>query len=243
MYTRKKWITRAGIVVEEYHSPRYQAPGEHRGPRRKPTPEQVRKNNQREKEKRVRLLLLENFSPMDYHTTLTYRKEERPESMEKCKEDLRKTLRKLRAWYRSKGEELKWIANIERGSRGAWHIHIIVNRIEGTDVQLSRVWPFGRPKNVLIEDAEGMNRLAAYITKRQEEDEKEGQRTSSFSRSRNLRMPQEQKKHYLHWKTWNRQKIRIPDGYYLSKESYREWDDCFGYPHREYTLFRIPPGG
>ncbi|MBR2999567.1 MAG: hypothetical protein IKF39_01100 [Oscillospiraceae bacterium] len=242
MYTRKKWITRAGVVVEEFHSARYQAPGDHRGPRKKPTPEQVKKNNQREKEKKIRLLLLENFSPMDYHTILTYRKDERPGRMEECKADLQKMLRKLRAWYRKNGKELLWMANIERGKRGAWHIHIIVNRIDGTDVQLSKLWEFGRPKNVLIEDTEGMGRLAAYIAKRPEDDEGE-ENARSFSRSRNLRIPEEHKKHYLHWKTWNRQKIRVPEGYYLGKESYKEWEDCFGYPHREYTLFRIPPGG
>ena len=240
MYTRKRYVTRQGIVVEEYHSANYPPPGGKRGQRKKATPEQVKKNNQREKERKIRVLLMENFSPSDYHTVLTYRKEERPLDLEECKNDLRKLIRKLRSWYRKKEKELLWVANIERGSRGAWHIHMIINRIDGLDVQLQKFWPFGRPRNVLIEDAEGLGKLAVYISKETEtEEDGELEVIHGFTRSRNLRMPAPEKKHYRHWKTWNRANPRIPKGYYIDKESYREWEDCFGYPHREYTLFRI----
>lgn len=241
MYTRKRYVTRQGILVEEYHSPRYMAPGEERRPRKKVTPEQVRKNNQREKEKRIRILLMENFSPMDYHTVLTYRKDERPSDYRECKGHLQNLLRKLRDRYRKTGAELKWVANIEVGSRGAWHIHLILNRIEGIDVMMAKLWPYGRPRHVLIEDAEGISRLASYISKKSETlDEEE---IKGFSRSRNLKMPKAQKKHFRRWKTWNREKVRIPKGYYLDKNSVEEWIDCMGYPHREYTLFRLESKG
>lgn len=239
MYTQKRYKTRWGICVEEYHSPRYMPPGEKRQPRKKPTPEQVRKNNQRQRVKKVRLLMLENFSPMDYHTILTYRKEERPEKIEEVKRHLARLIRRLRDWYKKQDRVLKWIATIERGKRGAWHVHIVISRIHGLDVKLAGMWEYGRPRNVLIEDAKGLDHLAAYITKGSGGEDGEQAEESSFSHSRNLKSPKVTKKVYRRWKTWNREKIRIPKGFYLDQDSVDEWIDCLGYMHREYTLYRL----
>lgn len=234
MYAQKKYKTRWGIYVEEYHSVRYQVSGK-RQPKRKPTPEQVRKNNHRQKVKKARLLLLQNFAPSDYHTTLTYRQEERPEKIDEVKKHLSGMIRRLRDWYKRKGAVLKWVATIEKGKRGAWHIHLVINRIDELDVKLAGLWTFGRPRNVLIEDAKGLDHLAGYITKSTGDTEGE----SSFTRSRNLTMPKPKKKIYRRWKTWNREKVRVPKDHYLDKESVTEWTDCFGYMHREYMLYRM----
>ena len=228
--------------MEEYHSARYMPPGEKRQPKKKPTPEQMKKSNQRQKQKKARLLLLENFSPMEYHTVLTYRQDERPEKLEEVKDHLAKLIRRLRDWYRRQGGMLKWVANIERGKRGAWHIHLVINRIAGLDVKLAALWEYGRPRNVLIEDAKGLDRLAVYITKESQpgKADPESGEIHAFSHSRNLRMPKPAKKVYRRWKSWNREKIRIPKGYYLDPESMEEWVDFAGYMHREYMLYRLP---
>lgn len=243
MYAKKEYRTQWGICVEEYHSGRYMLPGEKRQPKRKPTPEQMKKSNERQRQKKARLLLLENFSPLDYHTILTYRRDERPERVEDVKQHLARLIRRLRDWFRRQGQTLKWVANIERGKRGAWHIHLVINRIPELDVQLARLWPYGRPKNVLIEDAKGLDKLAMYITKGSTEERKgepEADEIHAFTHSRNLKIPKPTKKVYKRWKTWNREKIRIPKGYYLDPESVEEWADCLGYMHREYMLYRLP---
>lgn len=242
MYTQRKYRTQWGTCVEEYHSGRYMPPGEKRQPKKRPTPEQMKRSNERQKRKKARLLLLENFSPMDYHTVLTYRKEERPERLEDVKQHLARLIRRLRDWFRRQGQALKWVANIERGKRGAWHIHLVINRIPELDVKLAGLWEYGRPKNVLIEDAKGLDHLASYIVKGSHDDEKEeleAEEIHAFTHSRNLKIPKPEKKVYRRWKTWNREKVRIPKGYYLDPESLEEWVDCLGYMHREYTLYRL----
>ena len=236
MYTRKTYETKSGRLVEEYHSYEGRPPGWKRSPRRRATPEEMKANNLRNKKRQMKLLLMENFSPGDYHTILTYRRDERPEDLAECKRQFGKFIRRMRDWFRKKGEKLKWICNIECGSKGAWHIHLIINRIPGIDMQLSTLWQYGRPRNVLIQDRNGLPALAEYISKGSVDPG--GNVIRGMSRSRNLKMPRSRKKKIVRWETWKND-IRIPKGFALDKQSLQEWIGMEGYPHREYILIRL----
>ena len=102
MYTRKTYRFPGSIEVEEYHSGKYGAPGQARGKKRKPTPEEIKKRNQTNRENYVRRLMKANFRKNDYWITLTYQKGSRP-SVEKMRKDVDKLLRKVRSAYRKKG--------------------------------------------------------------------------------------------------------------------------------------------
>ena len=66
------------IEIEIYQDGRYGAPGKKREPKKKPTPEQIQKQNQKNKEIRIRRYLRANFKKNDYWITGTYKKENRP---------------------------------------------------------------------------------------------------------------------------------------------------------------------
>lgn len=228
-YKRKVWNTPNGRVVEEYHSGKRPPPGG-RAEKKKATPEQMARANQRAKERNTQILIMANFSVDDYFSTLTFRIELRPEDMKECKKQFAKMIRKVKREYESLGHELKWIRTIEKGPRGGWHIHLIVNRIEGTDIILRRAWGYGGVVNSLLYLEGGFKKLAEYMAKEPEKGE------SSFSSSRNLIRPKAKIKE-MSGKTFYRRRIRVPAGYYLDKESMYEGINAYtGYPYRYYTL-------
>ena len=138
-YLQKKDI----LYVEENHDGKYGAKGKERLPKRKLTPEDVQRVNAWNKSKRARLRLMEYFSPGDLWVTFTYKPENRPPDMDTAKKQFLKMMDKLRKIYRKKGRVLFWIRNIERGTKGAWHIHCIINDIGNTASLVERAWPYG----------------------------------------------------------------------------------------------------
>lgn len=180
-WTSKRYRFLNAIEVEEFHSAKYGAPGKERQKRKKLTPKQVEKQNQKNKEKLARRKLREHFNVNDYFTDLTYRKDARPPDMETAKDQFTKFLRGVQKEYRKRGEELKWMRNIEVGTKGAWHIHIIINRIPDTDIILAANWPHGKVYNELMYEKGEFRELAEYITKTPKTDPK--LRESSYSAS------------------------------------------------------------
>ena len=57
--------------------------------------------------------------------------------------DFQKAIGKVRAQYKKRGQELFWIRNIERGTKGGWHIHLVVNEIGDTASILQKAWKKG----------------------------------------------------------------------------------------------------
>lgn len=235
-YKKKIYRFKNAIEIEEYHTARYGAPGQKREKKKKPTKEQVEKRNQYNKEKLARRKLRANFKANDYFSTLTYKKENRPSSMDKAKDDIKKAIRKIRGEYKKRGHELKWMRNIEVGTKNGWHIHIVLNRIPDTDVILKRCWTHGKVISQLLYETGGFAKLAAYITKSPLTDKR--LRESSYSTSRNLPIPEPEEKLYLRWKTWK--DIKPVKGYYLDLDTlYEGINPNTGYQYRTYTLLKL----
>lgn len=235
-YKKKTYRFKNAIEVEEYHTGRYGAPGQTREKRKKPTPEQVEKINQRNKEKNCRRKLRAHFDINDYFSDLTYAKEARPPDMETAKRHFRDFLRIVRKEYRKRGAAVKWIRNIEVGKRDAWHIHIVINRIADTDIILRKAWRHGRVVNELLYEKGEFRDLAAYITKTPQTDER--LREASYSTSRNIPIPEPEEKVYNRWKTW-KDEPRIPKGFYVDRDSIHEGiNPITGFKYRTYTLLR-----
>lgn len=235
-YKKKTWEFRRAIEVMEYHTGRYGAPGQKRAKKKKPTKEDMEKVNRYTKERKARHRLRTYFYKNDYFSCLTYKVEERPPDMKAAKKDWSNALNIIRREYKKRGEQLFWMRNIEVGTKGAWHIHLIINRIPDTDVILKKAWKKGKVVNQLLYEQGEYKELAAYITKSEKTDNR--LREADFEPSRNMPLPEPKEKIYLHWKTWN--KIKIPEGYYLDQESIHEGENPKnGYLYRTYTLLKL----
>lgn len=236
MYEREKVLFRDSIEVMEKHTGKYGAPGTPRAKRKKPTPEQMAKQNQWKKERLIRWLLKENFEEHDYWVTLTYKKEERPPDLKTAKGQVQKLLRKLRDWYKRKGVMLKYIVVTEYGIRGGVHHHLVLNRIPGIDVELVKQWIYGKANFSLLYREGGFRKLANYIAKLPAEDN--ALKGKWYSRSRNLKLPKIVKQ-VMHRKTFTKEPF-VPKGYYLDKESlYAGVNPVTGHMYRYYTLVKI----
>lgn len=248
MVKRKKYILRYGKVidVEEYHDGRYGARGKPREEKRKLTPEQMQKVNETNKAKLCQRRLLHYFRPGDCFATWTYKPENRPPDMERALEDFKKAIRIVRAAYKKRGRELFWIRNIERGTKGAWHIHLIVNEIGDTASILMKAWKHGGVWFTEIKEskyyAEDFAELASYMTKSErtvtyKEDgtpEKPRLSESSYSTSRNMPLPEPKEDKLLYWK----KEVKPKKGYYISN-LVEGINPVTGYKYRHYTMLRL----
>lgn len=234
----KKTIRKSKYAMdcEEFHTARYGAPGQGRTKRKKPTPEQMAAVNRYNRTRKCRWRIRLYFDINDCFVCLTYRKEERPEGMKEAKEDFRKFVRKLRKAYKKAGKEFRWMRNIECGKRNAWHIHLLVNRIPDIDILIREYWPKGTVRMQLLYSDGEFRKLAAYITKTPETDNR--LKEADYSSSRNMPLPDPEEKIYRKWKTWG--KVRIPAGWYLDKETLVEGTNPItGYRYRRYTLLKV----
>lgn len=238
-YVKLIWRFPNAVEVKEYHAGRYGAPGERRQARARPTPEQVARYNQKQKEERCRHRLREHFRENDYFVTLTYAKDKRPEDMEAAKKDFRKFIRAVAKEYKEQGRTIKWIRNIEVGTKGAWHVHLVIKRIPDTDLIVTRSWPNGKILTELLYEQGEFRDLAAYITKTPKTDPR--LREANYSTSRNLPIPEPEKKVIRRWETWPEDPAIRKDTartWYLDKESIYEGVNRHGFRYRSYTLLR-----
>lgn len=234
MGVRMKFLN--AIEVYEYYKMKYGAPGQKREEKKKPTAEQMETINRLNRERIARWKLREHFDVNDYFVRLSYKKEKRPVSMEAAKEDFKKFIRKLRGEYQRRGYELKWMRNIEVGTRGAWHIHVVMNRIPEADVLIRKAWEHGSVWFQLLYEKGEFSELAKYITKTPKTDKR--LKDSSYSSSRNLPLREPKRREYEHWEKWG--KARIPKGWYLEPDSLKEGENpVTGHCYRRYTLLRI----
>ena len=233
----------------------YGAKGEKRQKRQKATPEQIAKQNQRNRERRVRHLINENFTEEDYWVTLKYPAGTR-KSIEELRDDFTKFCRKMRYRYKKAGEELKYIYRMEVGHKGGLHVHILLNRIEDTDLYIKQCWR-GHPWMTTLYEEGGHEKLAEYITKKPDEEiqgqlelfpKEDREDLIRYGVSRNLKQPQPEIKEYSH-RTVRKQieliesgdymRLATP-GFYIDKNSICTGINPFtGHSYLHYTEYRV----
>lgn len=234
-YREVRRESKKAILIDQYMSFKYGAPGQKRNRRRKPTPEEVKKVNQYNKRRKILWRMQTYFEENDYFVTLTYKKEKRPEDMQQAKKDFRKLIDRLRREYKKQGVELRWMRNIEIGTRKACHIHMIIKRIDGIDKLIRKIWNHGGVNFQLMYDDGAFRRLADYIAKSPINDKSLSE--TDFQSSRNMPLPDPKVKDIKGWSI--SRKIRVPEGWELDGDSVREGiNPVTGYPYRSYMLIR-----
>lgn len=230
-YLKKTTVIKDKVYVEKVFTARY-GDSTIPGPKKKKTSEQVQRQNEKQRRKKVSWLIENNFDPGDWHVTLTFRKEERvtdPEVVKRIKQQLLKDLRKL---YRKSGTELRYIIVVEK-LKICVHFHVVLNDIPKLGKALIDIWPYGRVyTSCLYESKEGFDQLASYMVK-----ETRAPGEQAYSKSRNVVMP-ETKVEVIDSKKWT-SKPKPKKGYYIQKDSLVDGINPFtGYRQQRYTLIR-----
>lgn len=187
-----KSTTWAGDLAEVriYAPGRYGAPGEKREKKKQPSPEDIERQNHRNRVRKVQMMILLNFRD-GYHVILKYPKDKHPDSYAEAKGDLDRFLRRMRDDLKARDSPFRWIAVTERGKRRAvLHHHLIVERIEAPELfsmpmLIRKNWP-GHAEYIDMYDDGQYEDLAEYLVKKETKEECEGTR---YRCSRNLQKP------------------------------------------------------
>jgi len=225
------------IEVDRVCTGGYGAKGRKRQKRKKPTPEQIKLQNQYNKERKLRRIIKENFSENDHWVLLTYLKGYRTD-VKPAKKDISYFIRILRREYRKRGFELKWVVRTEVGKRGAAHHHLLANRIPDGDILIKNCWRkirnAGFPSFKTTYEEGGFAGLAWYITKPAED----GEAYSNYSRSRNMKIPEPKIERAL--KKEMTEYPKAPPGYYVDEDSVKMGiNPITGYEYQHFIMYRI----
>ena len=246
---RKTYELQKGEIIdrEEYHDGNYGAPGKPREKKKKLTKEDMQRVNHENKFRRARHRLLKYFKTDDYFITWTFEMSKRPESMKEAVDLFGKAIGYVRKEYRKRGYELFWIRNIEKGTKGAWHIHVVLNDIGDTATIATNAWKHGGTNCIQIKRSdklydEDFTRLANYITKDENtrEEKKDGTpgkprlREASYNISRNMPLPKPKVDKLVRWKAEPKPK----KGYYIAN-IHEGINPVTGYKYRRYTMIKL----
>lgn len=146
--------------------------------------------NRRQSWQQLEALMAENFEQHDLWVTLTYR--DAPESREKAVNACKAFLRTLGSARKARGEELRYIKNVEHltdgGEEGRWHHHLVINGTGGGDYEEIRsLWAvYGDNVDIqpLLDRGMSYESRARYMAK-----ERPPVGKNSWTPSRNLRRP------------------------------------------------------
>lgn len=245
MHRYKQIEYKAGITVEVIKCiPKGCRDGIERIPLPKKSKEEIRNANMRQAARKLARKINANFRPGDWHVTLTYKKEERPDP-ETAAKNIKDLIDKLRDKYKKHGFVLKYVHATEYKNK-AIHHHLIVNNVNdgaSTTVDYIRKYWKGRgnPKFVPLYDNGEYKTLAEYLIKETEktfraDDSPNKQR---YSCSRNLITPPPECR-MRKAKTWKLEPKPRP-GYYIDRDSLYNGVDKLGYPYQRYVMIKLNP--
>lgn len=236
-------VVKAGKTIEvtKYHSNRQPGKKIPRGPNKSLTPEDVKKNNERNAETNLRNLINTNFGYRDIHLVLTYRRENRPATPEAAKADLEKFLRKLRSHFKKQGRELKYIAVTEYKNKAVHH-HLIISSMDTRE--LTEIWPHGQPRPTYLDSSGQYGQLASYLIKETSKtfNGEESVHGKRWCASKNLEKPKIITR-IIAASTWQKEP-KPRKGYYLEKSSEKSgYSEITGHPYQFYRLIKLPERG
>lgn len=234
MYARRTWDAGDYRIIKNYHTGKL--PDKKRGKRKNQSTLAMEAYNLRLRIEKVQLLIMANFREHDLWVTLTYKKDgERPGDTCEAKKNLKAFLRKLKTWYRRLGMELKWIGLTEKGKKGSYHHHLLLNRAPGISEAVSSLWTWGHPSVVRLYKDGAYRKLSEYIVKSETKDSGE---FLHYSRSRNLITP-EPKTEEISSGTF-REDPKEKKGWILLKDTVEEGVNPFtGYRYQRYIMQRV----
>lgn len=222
----------------------YGAPGEKRNKKQERTPEDIRKQNERNRWKKLQRIIMANFKAGDWHLILKYKKGEAPDTYEEGLKHRQKFIGQMRKAYKKAGIPFKWIAVTERGKKGkVLHHHLVIEDIRRDGIRttdlIKEMWTYGTKFFVeLYEDGE-YEKLAEYIVKAEG---KEECCWCTYSRSRNLSVPRP-KKETIHRRSWRNPPV-APKGWYVVKDSvWNGTNPVTGHPIQHYMLKKLMTTG
>ncbi|MCM1233491.1 MAG: hypothetical protein NC489_25530 [Ruminococcus flavefaciens] len=240
IYRKTTYDTGVIRMVGKCYPGNYGAPGQKRNRKQKRTPEDIRRQNYRNRCRKVQLLILSNFHPGDWHLVLKYGRDGRPGSYGEAVGQRRRFIDAMRTAYRKAGIPFKWIAVTERGKKGqVLHHHLVIEDIDRDGISttdlVKKFWKHGGQFfSSLYEDGEYED-LAEYIVK---SETKEECGWCTYSRSRNLSMPRP-KVETIHRRRWRDPPV-APKGWYVVKGSvWNGTNPVTGYPVQHYILKRL----
>lgn len=242
MYIKKVYDLGVVIQVEKYYPGNYGAPGVKREKKRKCTPEDIKRQNETNRWKKLQRIILANFKAGDWHLILKYGKK-KPEQYKEAVDQRREFIKEMRKAYKKADIPFKWIAVTERGKRGrVLHHHLVIQDITEAGiitVQLvKKLWTYGNAFFVsLYEDGE-YEKLAEYIVKAET---KEESGWCTYSRSRNMIVPQPEREK-IHRRKWANPP-RAPKGWYILKETvHNGTNPVTGHPYQHYSIRKLEGG-
>lgn len=235
----KKDVTVAGktIFVRMSTKRNNRVPGEKRAERKKATPEEIERINQKNAERILAILMNRNFGPGDYHIVFTYSGPE--PSKEQARKDLEKLKRNLAKLYREKGIVLKWISATEYENKRIHH-HVVMTG--GVDLaEIDEVWGKGYIRPTFLDDTGDYRKLAAYLIK---ETSKSFRKADAVSRrryncSRSIVRPVVSEDEVSSAQMIDLKPI---PGYYIDQDSiYHGKNPLTGKPYVEYVMVSLTP--
>ena len=254
MYWEDIYRFPCSIEYEYKYAGNYGAKGEKREKKVKATPEQVKKQNQINREIRMRRLIKANYKEdTDLWMCLKYRKGIRV-TIEQLTKDVSVFIREMRKEYKKRGEPFKFVKRLEIGKNGGLHVHILINRSRGkpdTDIIAQRCWEHGRINFETIYEYGGYEKLANYIVKLPDQEvekqmsiftEEEKKELIRYSTSRNLIRPIPERKIYRRWtlKRIIEEGPKPTPGYAIDKNSIHSGVNRFtGMSYLHYTEYKM----
>lgn len=239
-YIKQIIIAGKTIEIEKYYTSKYKSKNEKRQPKEKLTKEVQEKINNRRREKKLTRLLNTNFVHGDFHLTLTYKKENRPTTVDAVKLDAKLFLEKMRKEYRKTGKELKYVHVIEKGERSALHHHLVINKCDVSII--SKCWKKGYVNIKPLDDTGNYKKLAAYLIKASTRYKGPDRvMKKAWNPSRNLKKPIV-KQIIISKHDFFKDEVTIPkkySDYYVDQESiYSGINEETGYKYFTYTLIK-----
>ena len=211
-----------------------------RSGKNKPSKEEIEAGNRKKAESNLRRLINANFGPGDYHVTLTYRKDDRPEEAA-AKKSLDKFIRDMKKEYKKAGQQFKYVHVTEYLNKNIHH-HIVLNNIPGMDVtgKINKLWPYGYTRLSVLDESGQYKDLAAYLIKETDKTFRTSEiRKQRYSHSRNLAIPVVTTEKINRSDNWH-EVPKVPKGYVLDKDTLVNGINPYtGTKYQKYTLIRV----
>ena len=236
-------ITKAGrtCLYERAYSTYAHPKGERRRKKEKLTKEAQEKINNRKQAREICIYLNANFHAGDYHVTLTYTKERRPETIDEAKKDRQDFLKRLRRRIKKEKGSLKYLLVTEAGTRGALHHHAVINQMPVEWIR--QAWPHGRIDIRPLDDSGQYSRLADYFAKYLPKWKRAGGTGWGWTHSRNLYRPGTKKRVI---RTRNRfcPEPKAKKGFYIDRDTVENGiSEYTGYEFLRYILVKEERSG